>query len=215
MNAPGLEVDDEQYEVPYEPAAGDDLHAEEVRGGDGTPMRLEKGLPGHRLSRSGAGSMPCSARMRWTVQGRSPGSRGRREARIAPRRILARHRQQLRDLVTWGGWTARAPAGTIPVVLRSDLLAVPAEDGLRRCERRHLGKKLSAERLSLLGEQPSLGVGIVARKIAVRIFFGRRVVIRELGSISHARPGRRRHGLPVGGSLLRWRPALVTGSFQN
>jgi hypothetical protein len=44
------------------------------------------------------------------------------------------------------------------VVLRSDLLAVPPKDGLRRRERRHVGQKLSAEGLSLLGEQPSLGV---------------------------------------------------------
>jgi hypothetical protein len=79
--------------------------------------------------------------------------------RVAPRRILARHREQLLDLVTPGGWTARTPAGTTPVVLRSDLLAVPPKDGLRRRERRHLGQKLSAEGLSFLGEQPSLGIG--------------------------------------------------------
>lgn len=79
--------------------------------------------------------------------------------RVAPRRILARHRQQLLDLVTSGGWTARTSAGTTPVVLRSDLLAVPPKDGLRRRKRRHLGQQPSAEGLSFLGEQPSLGIG--------------------------------------------------------
>jgi hypothetical protein len=81
------------------------------------------------------------------------------KARAAPRRILARHCQQLLDLVTSGGWTAQTGAGATAVVLRSDLRAVPPKDGLRRRERRHLGQKLSAEGLSLLGEQPSLGIG--------------------------------------------------------
>ena len=79
--------------------------------------------------------------------------------RVAPRRILARHRQQQRDLIASGGWPAPAPAGTTPVVLRRDLLAVPPEDGLWRRERRHLGQKASAEGPALLGEQPSLGIG--------------------------------------------------------
>jgi hypothetical protein len=79
--------------------------------------------------------------------------------RVPPRRILARHREQLLDLVTSDGWTAQTAAGTTPVVLRNNLLAVPPKDGLRRRERRHLGQKLSAERLSPLGQQPSLGIG--------------------------------------------------------
>jgi hypothetical protein len=37
--------------------------------------------------------------------------------RVAPRRILARHRQQLPDLVASGGWTTRTAAGTTSVVL--------------------------------------------------------------------------------------------------
>src|SRR5260370_12404778 len=61
--------------------------------------------------------------------------------------------------LTLSARVARGAAGTTAVVLRGDLLAVPPKDGLRRCERRHLGQPLSAERLSLLGEQPSLGVG--------------------------------------------------------
>ncbi len=84
---------------------------------------------------------------------------GATKPRIAPRWILARHRQQLLDLVTSGGWTAETAAGPAPVVLRSDLLTVPPKDGLRRRQRRHLGQMLSAERLSFLGEQPSLGIG--------------------------------------------------------
>src|SRR5580698_8677817 len=45
VNASGLEVDDERHEVAYEAAAGEHLDTEEVRRGDGTPVRLEKGLP--------------------------------------------------------------------------------------------------------------------------------------------------------------------------
>jgi hypothetical protein len=42
-----LEVDDEENQVTYEAADGEDLDAEEVRGGDGTPVRLEKRVPRH------------------------------------------------------------------------------------------------------------------------------------------------------------------------
>jgi hypothetical protein len=85
----------------------------------------------------------------------------RRKTSVAPRRILARHREQLLDLITPGGWTARTPAATTPVVLRSDLLAVPPKDGLRRRERRATPSRPEAfgEGLSFLGEQPSLGMG--------------------------------------------------------
>src|SRR5580700_7900556 len=55
VNAPGLEVDDEQHEVAYEAPAREHLRAEEVRRGDGAPMRLEKGLPGHRPSSARSG----------------------------------------------------------------------------------------------------------------------------------------------------------------
>jgi hypothetical protein len=80
------------------------------------------------------------------------------KARVAPRRILARYFQQVLQLVTSGGWPAGTSAGTSPVVLRSDLLPVPPKDGLRCRERRHIGQQPAAERLSLLGQQPSLGI---------------------------------------------------------
>jgi len=162
VNASGLEVDDEQHEVAYEPSAREHLHAEEVGCGDGTPVRPEKRLPRHRPSpeRSGLDAVLGEDAL--------DGGPSEFEAevlectakpRVAPRRILARHREQLLDFVTSGGWTARTDADTTPVVLRSDLLAVPPKDGLRRCERRHISQQLASERLSLLGEQPSLGIG--------------------------------------------------------
>ncbi len=162
VNTSGLEVDDEQHEVAHEPSACEHLHAEEVRRGDGTPVRLEKGLPRHRPSpeRSGLDAVlgedaldgrPSEVEAEVLERAAKP--------RVAPRRILARHRQQLLDLVASGGWAARPGAGTTPVVLPSDLLAVPSEDGLRRRERCHLSQKLSAEGLSVQGEQPSLGIG--------------------------------------------------------
>src|SRR5580704_10612997 len=161
VNASCLEVDDEQHKVAYETPAREYLHAEEVRRGDGTPVRLEKRLPCHGLSpqRSGLNAVLSEdaldggpSEVEAQVFGCTP------KPRVAPRRILTRHRQQLLDLVTSGGWTARTAAGATPFVLRGDLLAVPSKDGLRRRERRHLGQQLSAEGLALLGEQPSLSV---------------------------------------------------------
>src|ERR1019366_5449828 len=141
VNASCLEVDGEQHEVAYEAPAREHLRAEEVRRGDGPPVRLEKGLPGHRPSpeRSGLDAMlgedalyggPSKVEAEVLECAAKP--------RVAPRRILACHRQQLLDLVASGVCTARTAAGTTPVVLRSDLLAVPPKDGLRRRERCHL-----------------------------------------------------------------------------
>src|ERR1700723_2160086 len=45
VNASGLEVDDERHEVAHETPARERLDAEEVRRSNGTPVRLEKGLP--------------------------------------------------------------------------------------------------------------------------------------------------------------------------
>jgi hypothetical protein len=162
VNASGLEVDDEQHEVAYEAPAREHLHAEEVRRSDGTPVRLEKRLPRHRPSPERSW---LDAMLREDALNGGPSKVEAQvlecpaKPRVAPRRILARHRQQLPDRVTSTGWTARTAAGTTAVVLRSDLLAVPPKDGLWRRERRHLGQQLSAEGLSLLGEQPALGIG--------------------------------------------------------
>jgi hypothetical protein len=98
--------------------------------------------------------------IRWPASAPAPAATHIRErtakARITPRRILARHRQQLLDLVVSGGWTAGARV-RLPSYFAATC-AVPPKDRLRRRERRHLGQKGSAERLPFLREQPSLGV---------------------------------------------------------
>jgi hypothetical protein len=120
---------------------------------------LRKVFQGIVLPRSGAGSMPCSVRMRGPSELEAQVLECASKPRVAPRRIFARHpRQQPRDLVTSGWWTARTPAGPTSIILRRDLLAVPPKDGLRCRERCHLGQKPSAERLPPLREQPSLGI---------------------------------------------------------
>lgn len=55
MNASCLEINDEEHEIPYEASAREHLDAEEVRRRDGAPVRLEEGLPGHRLSTEWSG----------------------------------------------------------------------------------------------------------------------------------------------------------------
>ncbi len=54
VNASGLEVDDEQHEIAHQAAAREHLHAEEVRGRDGPPVRLEERLPRHRAPSKGS-----------------------------------------------------------------------------------------------------------------------------------------------------------------
>ncbi|HTB73199.1 MAG TPA: hypothetical protein VK762_08135, partial [Polyangiaceae bacterium] len=94
VNASGLEADDEQHEAP----AREHLRAEEVRCGDGTPVRFEKGLPGHRLSSEGSGLDAVLGED--ALDGRPSEVEAQvlectAKPRVAPRRILARHRQQL------------------------------------------------------------------------------------------------------------------------
>ena len=78
--------------------------------------------------------------------------------RVPPRRVLASHRQKLLHLLAANRLRARNAPRTTPAVFRGNALAVPPEDSLRRRERRHLGEQTSAQRLSGLGEKPSLGV---------------------------------------------------------
>ena len=46
MNAPALEVDDEEHEVAHEASARENLHAEEVRGGDARTVGHRDDFPG-------------------------------------------------------------------------------------------------------------------------------------------------------------------------
>ena len=55
VNSTCLQVDDEEHQVTHEASDGGDLDAEEVRGGDGTPMRLQKRFPRHGPSAHGRG----------------------------------------------------------------------------------------------------------------------------------------------------------------
>jgi len=159
-NAPRLQVDDEEHEMSREPLKREHLNGEEVRGGDGAPMGLQKGLPGQ--------SLPSTGSRLESVLGEDALNGGASEeeaeilertakARVAPRRIRARHRYERVGRVSA---LPRAPrsAASGAVVLGGDELSVPAQNRFRGCKRGDFGELLSAERLSLLGEKPSLCV---------------------------------------------------------
>ena len=157
-----LEVDDEQDQVADEAADGEHLDAEKVGCSDWTPVGAEEGFPRHRPSpkRIGLDTVPLeNALDRRPSEVEAKVHECAAKPGVPPGRILAGHRQELRDLVTARGWTPRSAARTTPVVLRGDPLAVPSKDGLRCRKRRHLGEQFPAKRLSLLGKQPSLGLG--------------------------------------------------------
>jgi hypothetical protein len=65
--APGLEIDHEQDRVADQPVQRQDLDVEEVRSGDGSQWAFRNVAHGVRLLRSGAGSIPASAKMRLIV----------------------------------------------------------------------------------------------------------------------------------------------------
>ena len=49
LNSARLEVDDKEHEISDQASPREHLDAEEIRGRDGTPMGLQKGLPRHTL----------------------------------------------------------------------------------------------------------------------------------------------------------------------
>jgi hypothetical protein len=161
VNTSRLEVNDEEHQVADQTAKGEDLDAEEVRCGDRSPVRLEEGLPGQGLS-SDRRRLNASL-FEDALNGRSPQvmahvAERATKARIPPRRVLSRHRQQLFEPLIPRTW----PTGPTPrrgsVVLGRHPLAVPAQNGFRRGQRRDLGQPLSSERFAADGEQPALGV---------------------------------------------------------
>lgn len=76
------QLDDEQHLVADETKEGEHFDGEEVGGGKGLPVGLEEGLPRRLPSRSGAGTIPASFRMRLMVLRLSSCPRFRRAPRI-------------------------------------------------------------------------------------------------------------------------------------
>jgi hypothetical protein len=161
MDAWRLEIDHEQHQVAHETAEGENLDAEKVCRRDGAPVRLQERLPRHGLPPYGRGL--DAVFLQDPLNRRAPEVQAHvleraAKARVALRRILARHGQQLLDRVGARARTPRTPPACA-VVLGRDLLSIPAQDRLGCREGRHRGQSPPAERLSLLGKQSSLGVG--------------------------------------------------------
>jgi hypothetical protein len=161
MDASRFEVDHEQHHVAHQTADRKHFDGEEVRRGDGAPVRFQKRVPRHAFPahRRGLDAMffedPLNGRAS-EVQAQVPERAAK--TRVAPRWVLARHGQQLLDSVGARTRTPRtAPARA--VVLDGDLLSIPAQGRLGCRERRHRGQSRPAKRLSFLRKKASLGVG--------------------------------------------------------
>src|SRR5262249_6035283 len=134
VDASGFELDDEHHEVAYERADGQRLDGEEIRRRNLAPMRPEERLPGHGFAsdRSGLDAMFLES----SLDGGPPKVKTEvvqctAQPRVAPRGIVASHREELLDGLAARPRTARPRAPGRPVVLGSYLLAVPPEDSVR------------------------------------------------------------------------------------
>ena len=67
LDATGLEVDDKKHKIANQSTGGEHFHGEEICCSYSPQWAFRKVLQGVRLSLAGAGSIPCSARMRFTV----------------------------------------------------------------------------------------------------------------------------------------------------
>ena len=102
LDSTSLEVDDEEHEVANQAYPCQHLDAEEVRCRDGSPMRLQEGLPGHRSSAKRSRIQPIIKEN--SLDCISPDLVAQivecsSDSRVTPRRILTGHLQdQLLDL---------------------------------------------------------------------------------------------------------------------
>src|SRR5215813_11987425 len=100
---------------------------------------------------------------------------------ITPRRILFGHvYHELLDLLRHG-WPAQLYAARAPVKLLRDQSLVPAQEGVRRGERRNLFETLTAKRMGQCREAAAFGVG-QAQPAAVEVGFEDAVFLLQIGN---------------------------------
>src|SRR5258705_4998277 len=89
-----LEIDYEEHEVPSEPSPRDRFNREEVGRGNRSPVRLQKGLPGHGPPARGIDSVLRKDSLdRVSPDEESEIRKSAPDSRIAPARVVARHLQ--------------------------------------------------------------------------------------------------------------------------
>jgi hypothetical protein len=114
-----------------------------------------------RLLRSGAGSMPASARMRLIVLRPRSCPRLRRAPPILvypQSRVGGRHPDHERGQSRLGWRTSRSTTAA-PVVLPGDQTPVPAQQRIRRDDARHPHQRLASKNLRSNGQPAPLSIG--------------------------------------------------------
>ena len=127
--------------------------------------RLQERLPGRRRLRSGAGSIPWSCRVRFTVVRSDLVAEVRERPAdpcVPPLGILDRHPDHARGHVTSRHRPASTAAGAAGVCL-GDQSPVPAENRVRRDDAGDLHQDAPSEFLAAHGESTALGIGQAKR----------------------------------------------------
>src|SRR5258705_4789595 len=126
-----------------------------VGGGDRSPMRPQEGLPTRRPSPSRIDSVLRQDSLDRVSADGVPEICKRPGSGCTPSRVVARHLEdQALDLA--GDPRSTRTASRAPVVFPSDVLPVPAEQRIRRDDRRDLVELSSSEWLCLSGEAATL-----------------------------------------------------------
>ena len=159
-HAAGLQLDDEEDQVPLETRQREHLNREQIAGGEAVPMSPVR-TPSTAFV--GPAREPVRSRGRagsalpWSGRCRGRGSRARRGYAYTPLRILNRHLYHEVGHVAWRHRPTSTSVGAA-VVLLGNQSPVPAENRVRRDDTGDLRQDPPAEFLAADGE-PTLGVG--------------------------------------------------------
>jgi hypothetical protein len=158
MHAARRQFDDKERVIRHQPADRPHLGGEEIRGGDRAPVGGQKRTPRHRSLRHWTDPVRAEAvRDRRPRDPMSEVLQGALDSTVAPGGILPRHPDgQLTDLTEHAG-ASHSPSLSGP--LPRDELPMPAQERVRRDQRRHLTQDLAAETVAVHRESTPLGIG--------------------------------------------------------
>jgi len=159
LDPPGLEINDEEYEIPNQSRASDHFDTEEVGCRNRTPVSLQERLPRLPLPPDRVESVfeqdpfdRISTDLVSQVVERSS------DSGVAPARVVASHSEDQLSNFSCSSRATRASALT-PVILFRDQLSVPSEQRIRGHQSLYLEEPSSADLLGLYREPSTLRIG--------------------------------------------------------
>jgi hypothetical protein len=185
LHAPRRQFHHDEHIVRHQAVPRRHFHREEVGCGEHLPMHLQKLPPAHARLAALRGGLQVMATEDIThrnlVDGMPQICQGALNAAIAPARILLGHLDREAFDLLGHGWPTTLGAARAPVKLLGDQSLVPAQEGVRRGDRRDLFEALTTERIGERREAAALGVG-EPQPSATKLGFEDTVFLLEIGN---------------------------------